>query len=117
MSTTDNLDRDQHAKAMARGNDHISTVVAINVMACVKSLPGSDEWAQVAAIIGTLVQRDLFRTFPGLADVLEGKAVIVPVEATPEMRQAGKDVWWNGHNTEKVYDAMLAANPYRSTET
>lgn len=60
---------------------------------------------------------------PGLADVLNGKATIVPVEAT----DAGKDAivevaqihsGWGVFrkqvsNAEDVYAAMLAASPYK----
>jgi hypothetical protein len=52
---------------------------------------------------------------PGLADVLDGKAVVVPVNATAEMQE---DIWLAAQlqNANSQYAAMLAASPYRRPE-
>jgi hypothetical protein len=50
---------------------------------------------------------------PGLTDVLDGKAVVLPVEATDDMID-GMVVAGDCFGTpDRIYAAMLAASPYR----
>jgi len=51
---------------------------------------------------------------PGLRDVIEGRAVVVPREATPEMHMAGATAVVRRGNSRSLtlYRAMLAASPY-----
>jgi hypothetical protein len=57
---------------------------------------------------------------PGLFDVIDGKAVIVPREATAEMLDAMIEASeqtqsiWSLAAARDIYDAALAASPYRS---
>ena len=60
---------------------------------------------------------DALRTArPDIADVLDGKAAVVPMEATLGQLEAGQIAWLRDslRLSSTLYAAMIAASPYRS---
>lgn len=58
----------------------------------------------------------LCEVIPGLSDIIDGKAAIVPKVATDRMQQAAflADGWFLSESRNQVrYAAMLAVSPYR----
>lgn len=53
----------------------------------------------------------LFAAIPGLADVIDGKAVIVPVEPTDEMIRAVNERHGIPNHCEAIYDTLIEARP------
>lgn len=81
-----------------------------------------DEPTQTMAVIGARMLASMcneierLRAIPGLADVLAGKAVVVPVECTDAMNVAAYTQ--SGHSTTRTengsrWQAMLSASPYK----
>ena len=103
--------------------DDLAEKVARAIWDCTPRRPSWDE--------GTLIEpgNELLRTFreatraeanaaidaiPGVRDVVEGRAVVVPREATPEMHMAGATTVVRRGNSRSLtlYRAMLASSPY-----
>jgi hypothetical protein len=54
---------------------------------------------------------------PGLSDVLNGKAVIMPVEATDDMHAVFVGAIENGFHFDDAYAAMLRTTTYQKERT
>ena len=78
-------------------------------------------WRQFIGIAETVIA-----AIPGLADVLDGKAVIVPAEPTSAMIRdgvshrmstciSGENPW--AEDTRSLYAALIAARPHRKDPT
>lgn len=85
-----------------------------------KSGDDADEWtiiqatAEARATLSTLCA-----SIQGLSDVIDGKAVIVPAEATEEMLQASRVARMNiegGYGGTSPWEATLSASPYKGTK-
>jgi hypothetical protein len=105
------MSRDEMIEAMKRALDPLDEIATTD---------GFCDWAEVATAREECLMRmrDVLDAIPGLADVLDGKAVIVPVDATGTMLKAVRDSdMLNGLESASVaiiaWSLMLAASPYR----
>lgn len=110
----------------------LPNVMFITSVRCVNSVVYEANVCSVPMAIGPEVSYVRIDAIPGLADVLDGKAVIVPVEMTEkmagsffnardvvfprQMRKAQKSHRGWASLPCVVWTTMLAASPYRSTK-
>lgn len=123
------MSREQIVEAMARAlweqaDDEVGWEATLSLAATGEVyMIGQVEWTRESA---RLALTALEAAFPGLSDLIEGRAVIVPVEVTEEIERAladALDVFQSPHGSfvlpstiRPAYAAALATSPYRKEQ-
>lgn len=88
-------------------------VMYITSVRCIDGVVYEASTASVPMAIAPEVAYVSLTTIPGLADVLDGKAVIVPVTATQEMADAAFRHMILRNSMRESLTKAIAASPYR----